>query len=91
MSSKAVMAGAVSTVMGMQPSPGRPPAMTMHEPTPADVALVAIDIAKARNEVLIEVSGQRRRRRLTVLNTRADHDRLVAALESRRVCRSFEP
>jgi transposase len=54
--------------------------MTTHKPTPAEVALVAIDIAKTRHEVLIEVPGQRRRRRLTVLNTRVDHDRLVAAL-----------
>jgi transposase len=54
--------------------------MTTHEPTPSEVALVAIDIAKGRNEVLIEVPGQRRRRRLTVLNTRAEHDRLIAVL-----------
>jgi transposase len=54
--------------------------MTTSEPTPADAALVAIDVAKSRNEVLIEVPGQRRRRRLTVPNTRADHDRLLEAL-----------
>ncbi len=54
--------------------------MTTNEPTPAEVALVAIDVAKSRDEVLIEVPGQRRRRRLTVLNTRADHDRLVETL-----------
>jgi transposase len=54
--------------------------MTMRQPTPVDAALVAIDIAQARNEVLIEVPGQRRRRRLTVPNTRAEHDRLVEAL-----------
>ena len=53
---------------------------TRHEPTPADATLVAIDIAKTCNEVLIEQPGQARRRRLTVLNTRADHDRLLAQL-----------
>ncbi len=56
--------------------------MTRHVPTPPDAALVAIDVAKARNEVLIEQPGQARRRRLTVLNTRADHDRLIELLRS---------
>jgi transposase len=66
--------------------------MTMHEPMPAEVALVAIDIAKTRNEVLIEVPGQRRRRRLTVLNTRAEHDRFLAVLQDLgcRVVAGFE-
>ena len=54
--------------------------MARHEPPPANATLVAIDIAKARNEVLIEKLGQPRRRRLTVLNTRADHDRLLELL-----------
>lgn len=48
--------------------------MTSNQPTPATAALVAIDIAKLRNEVLIEVPETRRRRRLTVVNTRAKHD-----------------
>ena len=42
--------------------------------------LVAIDIAKARHEVLIAVPGKKRRRRLTVLNELADFNRLIAAL-----------
>ena len=33
--------------------------MTNREPMPAGAVLVAIDIAKARNEVLIEVPGRR--------------------------------
>jgi transposase len=53
--------------------------MTKHQSTPLADVLVAIDVAKSRNEVLIEAPGQRRRR-LSVLNTRADHDRLVALL-----------
>ena len=53
--------------------------MTTHQLTPTAGVLVAIDVAKIRNEVLIEVPGQRRRR-LTVLNTRPEHDRLVALL-----------
>jgi transposase len=53
--------------------------MTTHHLTPTVGVLVAIDVAKIRNEVLIEVPGQRRRR-LTVLNTRPEHDRLVALL-----------
>jgi transposase len=42
--------------------------------------LVGIDIAKNRHEVLIEVPGRKRRRRVTMLNTRADFDRLTALL-----------
>ena len=33
--------------------------------------LVAIDIAKARHEVLIAIPGKKRRRRLTILNLRS--------------------
>jgi hypothetical protein len=39
--------------------------------------LVGIDIAKNRHEVLIEVPGRKRRRRVTMLNTGADFDRLT--------------
>lgn len=48
----------------------------------AGAMLVAIDIAKARNEVLIEATGHDRRRRLTVPNTRAEHDRFVELLRT---------
>lgn len=54
--------------------------MTVADSTPADAVLVTIDIAKVRNEVLIEASGQKRRRRLSVLNSRAEHDRLIDVL-----------
>lgn len=54
--------------------------MTALKPTPAPATLVAIDIAKHRHEVLIEAPGQARRRRLTILSTKADYDRLVEAL-----------
>lgn len=54
--------------------------MTKQQLSPNEGVLVAIDVAKARNEVLIEVPGGRRRRRLIVLNQRADHDRLIATL-----------
>lgn len=57
--------------------------MTTHQLTPSEAAFAAIDIAKYRNEVLIEAPGQRRRR-LTVLNTRVEHDRLVATLSALR-------
>ena len=43
--------------------------------------LVAIDIAKARHEVLIVVPGKKRRRRLTVLNELADFTCLITALK----------
>jgi transposase len=54
--------------------------MTELNPTPAPATLVAIDIAKHRHEVLIEALGHQRRRRLTVLSTKADYDRLVENL-----------
>ena len=67
--------------------------MTNVETTPAGAALVAVDVAKLRNEVLIEMPDARRRRRLTVPNTRAEHDRLVAELEAleRPVTVGLEP
>ncbi len=54
--------------------------MTTLQSMPIDAILVAIDISKHRHEVLIEVPGRTRRRRLTVLNTRQEHDRLVDVL-----------
>ena len=54
--------------------------MARHEPTPGAATLVAIGVAKTRNEVLVEQPGHSRRRRLTVLDTRADHDRLLKLL-----------
>jgi transposase len=67
--------------------------MTTTQPTPAGVALVAIDIAKLRNEVLIELPDARRRRRLTVTNCRSEHDRFVAELQAlgRSVTIGLEP
>ena len=50
--------------------------------TPENTVLVAVDIAKHRNEVLIAEPGRRRRRRMVILNTREDHDRLIAMLRS---------
>jgi len=41
---------------------------------------VAIDIAKARHEVLIAIPGKKRRRRLTVLNQMEDFQRLITSL-----------
>ena len=43
---------------------------------------VAIDVAKRRNEVLIEHPDRARRQRLSVLNTREAHDRLMAHLQA---------
>ena len=43
--------------------------MTNRQPIPTDALLVALDIAKVRNEVLIEAPNHKRRRRLSVLNT----------------------
>lgn len=54
--------------------------MTKIDLTPNDGVLVAIDIAKARNEVLVQIPGRQRRQRFTILNQRADHDRLIEYL-----------
>ena len=43
--------------------------------------LVALDIAKARHDVLIAVPGKKRRRRLTVLNKLVDFTRLITTLK----------
>ena len=56
--------------------------MTLTKDMPDRAVLVAIDVAKHRNEILIEIPGRARRRRLTILNTCADHDRLVEVLAS---------
>jgi transposase len=66
--------------------------MTLKEPTPANAVLVAIDVSKQRNDVLIEVPGQLRRRRLVIVNTRTEHDRFVDILQNlgRPVIAGFE-
>jgi hypothetical protein len=58
------------------------PTMTNRDPIPPAAVLVALDIAKLRNEVLIEMPGQQRRRRLSVLNNRTEHDRLIGILKA---------
>lgn len=54
--------------------------MSLAQTMPDGAVLVAINIAKHRNEILIKAPGRTRRRRLTVLNTRAEHDRFVETL-----------
>jgi hypothetical protein len=66
-----------STVMVSSHTERSRPATTKSQPTPPATILVAIDVAKLRNEVLVELPDGRRRRRMTVTNTRAEHDRLV--------------
>ena len=90
-------AGGHSRVSGLysgfaQTTPQRRPTMTMIAITQNTPVLVAIDIAKARHEVLIAVPGKKRRRRLTVLNELADFTRLITALKDygRPVRAAFE-
>jgi hypothetical protein len=66
--------------------------MTNLEHTLPDAVLVAIDVSKIRNDVLIEIPGTHRRRRLIVPNTRLEHDRFVDRLLalSRPVMAGFE-
>ena len=54
--------------------------MADRQDIPTQPILVAVDIAKNRHEILIEVPGQKQRRRLTVVNTRDAFERLVATL-----------
>lgn len=56
--------------------------MTTRKTTPALAVLVAIDVSKARNDVLIEMPGAARRRRLVVPNTRIEHDRFIDMLRA---------
>ena len=67
--------------------------MTTDQSTPLQAALVAIDIAKNRHEILIEPGPGMRRRRLSVLNNRAEHDGLVETLRAlgKPVIVGFEP
>jgi len=54
--------------------------MTRNEPTSSTSVLAAIDISKHRHEVLIEVPGRKRRRRVTVLNNLEEFNRLIELL-----------
>src|SRR3954468_11398592 len=63
--------------------------MTRRKSTPPEAALVAIDVAKHRNEVLIEAVRGGRRRRMTILNTRADHDKLITSLRGSADLKGF--
>jgi transposase len=56
--------------------------MTKRIPTPANAVLVAIDMSKHRQEVLIERPEGGRRRRMTVMATKADYDRLADYLSA---------
>ena len=51
--------------------------MTKRLSTPTGFVLVAIDMSKHRQEVLIERPEGGRRRRMTVMSTKPDYDRLV--------------
>ena len=54
--------------------------MTKRLSTLTDAVLVAIDVSKHRQEVLIERPEGGRRRRLTVMATKPDYDRLADEL-----------
>ena len=66
--------------------------MTDRYDIPRDAVLAAIDIAKNRHEVLIEVPDRKRHCRVTVLNTREEFERLVTLLlgYDRPICVGFE-
>ena len=65
--------------------------MTNRDTIPPGAVLVALDIAKLRNEVLIEMPGQQRRRRLSVLNNRTEHDRLIDILKAFLITHELQP
>ena len=54
--------------------------MTKLHSTPTDAVLVAIDMSKHRQEVLIERPEGGRRRRMTIMATKTDYDRLASDL-----------
>lgn len=55
--------------------------MTNDKGTTSPPALVAIDIAKFKNDVVIELPGKQRRKRMKVLNTHVEHQRFIAHLQ----------
>jgi hypothetical protein len=79
---EAAMAGhGVSRMLVFKPHFGE----TGHDQStayPTHALLVAVDIAKVRNKVLIEAPNHKRRRRLSVLNTRPEHGRLIETLRA---------
>ncbi|WP_419799661.1 MAG: IS110 family transposase [Terasakiella sp.] len=56
--------------------------MTNFHTTPSPAVFVGIDIAKVRNEVLIELPDRKRRMRFSVLNTREEHDFFIENLKA---------
>lgn len=56
--------------------------MTNDNDTTSAAALVAIDIAKVKNDIVIELPGKRRRRRMKVLNTRVEHQHFIDQLRA---------
>lgn len=56
--------------------------MTNLQSISSSCIFVAIDIAKTRNEVLVEFPGKNRKKRFTILNTRPDHDFLIDNLKA---------
>ncbi len=55
--------------------------MTFPDSITKHSVLVAIDVSKLRNDVLIEFPGSNRRKKLTVLNSRSEHDRFIELLK----------
>lgn len=56
--------------------------MTKTNNTTAEQVLVAIDISKSRQEILIALPGKKRRKKLTILSNKEDYDRLTGYLTS---------
>lgn len=54
--------------------------MTIRESVPASGILVAIDVSKTRNDVLIQTPGSAHRRRLVEPNSRAEHAHFIELL-----------
>ncbi len=51
--------------------------------TQSESVLVAIDIAKSRHEVLLQIPGKQHRRRFTILNQLADFNRLIVWVQTK--------
>ncbi len=75
------MAGTrVSKVKLLKQHFGARQTMTKHHSMPINAVLVAIDMSKHRQEVLIARPEGGRRRRMTVMATKIDYDRLADEL-----------
>ena len=79
---RAAMTGLGSLWWFCEPHHGRDPVMAKTNHITDALVLAGVDNSKNRHDVLIAVPGRTRRRRLKVLTTAEDDERLIGTLRS---------